>query len=578
MGRTLSDQILETLKSVGVRRIYGIPGDTIDTLMESIRVDDDVEFVVCRHEANAAFMASGESRMTGQLAVAVACQGPGANNLLNGLADAAGDQIPVLAITGQVDSDHIGSGMPQESSQLKLFDDIALFNAEARSPINCIEMLHIAINTALTKRGLVHISIPSDVMLQRAVPYPLPVPVTDHDASLVPGDDVLNKAAEAINASKRPAILYGAGARTAADEVIALSEKLEAPLLHTTRSKDIIDNHHPNVLGGIGIMGNHPANHAMHKADLLIIVGCNFAWRQFYPAGTPIVKIDHDPEHLATHIPVTHPVLGSAQPSVSGLLERVDAKSDTAFLVKSRKPLVKLIDDHTFGAKKTKPGKPVHPAALLHAIKQNLTDDAIVCGDSGSTTIWFNNIVQLKPPQRFIWSANLATLGAGMPQAIGASFAEPDRQVVMIAGDGGFQMSIQDIVTAAMYERPIKCFILNNGCYKFIEFEEASHDGNPASGTRFLNPDYAKLAEACHCKGISVSTYDELMPAVEEAMAYDGMVIVDCHVDPDALMIPPAVTTHMALNYMKSEIRSWFAPPSPEILHLASQAEAEAKS
>ena len=264
-------------------------------------------------------------------------------------------------VTGQVDSDRIGSGMPQESSQLKLFDDIALFNAEARSPINCMEMLHIAINTALTKRGLAHISIPSDVMLQRAVPYPLPVPVTDHDASLVPGDDVLNKAAEAINASKRPAILYGAGARTAADEVLALSEKLEAPLLHTTRSKDIIDNHHPNVLGGIGIMGNHPANHAMHKADLLIIVGCNFAWRQFYPAGTPIVKIDHNPEHLATHIPVTHPVLGSAQPSVSGLLERVDAKSDTAFLVKSRKPLVKLIDDHTFGAKKTKPGKPVHP-------------------------------------------------------------------------------------------------------------------------------------------------------------------------------------------------------------------------
>ena len=165
-----------------------------------------------------------------------------------------------------------------------------------------------------------------------------------------------------------------------------------------------------------------------------------------------------------------------------------------------------------------------------------------------------------------------------MPQAIGASFAEPDRQVVMIAGDGGFQMSIQDIVTAAMYERPIKCFILNNGCYKFIEFEEASHDGNPASGTRFLNPDYAKLAEACHCKGISVGTYDELMPAVEEAMAYDGMVIVDCHVDPEALMIPPAVTTHMALNYMKSEIRSWFAPPSPEMVHLASQAEAEAKS
>lgn len=576
MSTNLSDQLLATLKAVGVRRIFGIPGDTIDTLMESLRVDDEVEFIVCRHEENAAFMASGEARITGGLGVAVACQGPGANNLLNGLADAAADRIPVLAVTGQVDSDRIGSGMPQESSQLKLFDDIALFNAEARTPLNLMEMLHIAINAALTERGVAHISVPSDVMLKAAVHYPLPIPVTSHDANLVPGDTVLDEAARAINAAKRPAILYGAGARSAAAEVIALSEKLQAPLLHTTRSKDIIDNNHPNVLGGIGIMGNHPANHAMHEADLLLIVGCNFAWRQFYPAKTPIVKIDHDPEHLATHIPVTHPILGSSKPSIEGLLARVEGNSDDTFLKKSRKPLVKLIDDYTFRAKKTKPGKPVHPAAVMAAIAECMDDDAIVCGDSGSTTIWWNNVVRMKPPQRFIWSANLATLGGAMPQAIGASFAAPDRQVIMIGGDGGFQMSIQDIVTAAMYERPIKCFILNNGCYRFIEFEEATHDGNVASGTRFLNPDYAKLAEACHCTGISVSEYGDLMPAVQEALAHDGPVVVDCHVDPDALMIPPAVTPHMAANYMKSEIKSWFAPPSPEIRALAAQAEAEA--
>jgi thiamine pyrophosphate-dependent acetolactate synthase large subunit-like protein len=576
MSTTLSDQLLATLKAVGVRRIYGIPGDTIDTLMESIRIDDEVEFVVCRHEENAAFMASGEARITGGLGVVVACQGPGANNLLNGLADAAGDRIPVLSITGQVDSDRIGSGMPQESSQLKLFEEIALFNAEARSPLNLMEMMHIAINAALTKRGVAHISIPSDVLLHESIHYPMPVPVTSHDANLVPGDAVLDEAAQAINAAKRPAILYGAGARSAAAEVIAMSEKLHAPLLHTTRSKDIIDNNHPNVLGGIGLMGNHPANHAMHEADLLLIVGCNFAWRQFYPANIPIVKIDHDPEHLATHIPVTHPILGSSKPSVEGLLSRVDANTDDHFMKKSRKPLVKLIDDYTFRAKKTKPGKPVHPAALMAALAEEMDDDAIVCGDSGSTTIWFNNVVRLTPKQRFIWSANLATLGAGMPQAIGASFAAPDRQVIMIGGDGGFQMSLQDLVTAAMYQRPIKCFILNNGCYKFIEFEEASHDGNPASGTELLNPDYAALAESCHCKGISVSDYDELMPAVKEALAHDGPVVVDCHVDPDALMIPPAVTAHMAMNYMKSEIRSWFAPPSHEVKMLAAQAEAEA--
>ena len=576
MARTLSDQVLDTLKSVGVRRIYGIPGDTIDTLMESLRKEPQVEFVVCRHEANAAFMASGESRITGGLGVAVACQGPGANNLLNGLADAASDRVPVLAITGQVASSRIGSGMPQESSQLKLFDEIAVFNAEARTPENLMEMLHIAINAALTKRGVAHISVPSDVMLQNEVHYPLPHPVTDHDAAIVPGDGPLDEAAKAISAAKHPIILYGEGARNAAEEVVALSEKLQAPLIHTTRSKDIIDNHHPNVLGGIGIMGSHPPNHAMHQGDLLIIVGCNFAWRQFYPSNVPIVKIDNDPMHLATHIPVSHPILGSAKSAVQGLLSRVEARTDDRFLVKSRTPLVKLLDQYTFKAKETKPAHPVHPAAVMDAIAQTMDDDAVVCGDSGSTTIWFNNVVRITPPQRFIWSANLATLGGGMPQAIGASFAAPDRQIIMIGGDGGFQMSIQDLVTAAMYERPIKCFILNNGCYKFIEFEEASHDGNVAAGTKFLNPDYAALAEACHCKGISVSEYADLMPAVQEALAHDGPVVVDCHVDPDALMIPPAVTAHMAANYVKSEIKSWFAPPTSEVLHLAKQAEKEA--
>ena len=569
MSRNLSDQVLDTIKSVGITRLYGIPGDTIDTLMESIRKDPEVEFVVCRHEENAAFMASGEARVTGKLAAVVACQGPGANNLLNGLADAAGDRLPVLAITGQVDSDRIGSGMPQESSQLKLFDDIAVFNAEARTPENLMEMLHLAINAALTKRGVAHISVPSDVMLQKETSFPLPVPVTEHDAVITPSAASLEEAAKAINAAKRPMILYGEGSRDAAAEVVALSEKLQAPLIHTTRSKDIIDNRHPNVLGGIGIMGAHPSNHALHQGDLLIVIGSNFAWRAFYPAGVPIVKIDCDPIHLATHIPVTHPILGDAKIAVTELADRLDQRDDDSFLAKSRKPFVKMIDEYTFKAKKTKPGKPLHPAAVVDGIAQNLTDDAIVCGDSGSTTIWFNNIAMLNGTQRFLWSANLATLGGGMPQAIGASFAAPDTQVVMIAGDGGFQMSIQDLVTAAMYERPIKCFILNNGCYRFIEFEEASHDGNVASGTKFLNPDYAALAEACHCKGISVSEYDDLLPAIEAAFAHDGPVVVDCNVDPDALLIPPAVTPHMAANYVKSEIKSWFTAPSDDAKRLA---------
>ncbi|MCH2141688.1 MAG: thiamine pyrophosphate-binding protein [Phycisphaerales bacterium] len=573
MSHTVSDQLLATLKSAGVDRIFGIPGDTIDTLMESIRKEGDVEFVVCRHESNAGFMASGHARVTGRLGVAVACQGPGTNNLINGIADAAGDRVPVLAITGQVDSSRIGSGMPQESSQLQLLEDLCLFNVEARSPENLMEMLHIAINTALTRRGLVHISVPSDVMLGRPVKQSPPVFVRGSDSQLIPSAASLDAAAAAIATAKRPAILYGEGARGCADAVVALSEKLQAPLIHTTRSKDIIDNHHPNVLGGIGIMGGHPANHALHQSDLLIVVGSNFAWKEFYPHGVPIVKIDRDPLHLATHVNVKHPVHSDAAPAVQGLLDRVEARSDTHFLEKSRKPLVKLIDDFVFRAKETKAGKPIHPAAMVYGILEHLEDDAIVVGDSGSTTIWFNNIARLNGKQRFIWSANLATLGGALGQAIGASMACPGRQVVLIAGDGGFQMSLPDIVTAAMYRCPIKCFVLNNGAYRFIEFEEASHDGNVASGTRLLNPDYAKLMESCHGKGLSVFEYGDIKPNFQAAFEHDGLALVDCHCDPLATLIPPAVTPHMAANYVKSEIKSWFTPPSEEVQRLRALAE-----
>ena len=568
MGHTVSDQVLATLKSAGVDRIFGIPGDTIDTLMESIRKDDDVEFVVCRHESNAGFMASGHARMTGRLGVAVACQGPGTNNLINGIADAAGDRIPVLAITGQVNNDRIGSGMPQESSQLQLLEDLCLFNVEARSPKNLMEMLHIAINTAMTRRGLVHISVPSDVMLGEPVKQSPPVFVSASDSVLTPSPASLDAAVDAIKAAKKPSILYGEGARACPELVVALSEKLQAPLIHTTRSKDIIDNTHPNVLGGIGIMGGHPANHALHKSDLLIVIGSNFAWKEFYPHGVPIVKIDRDPLHLATHVSVKHPIHSDATPAVQGLLDRVEARTNDHFLVASRKPLVKLIDDYVFRAKETKAGKPIHPAAMIYGILEHLEDDAIVVGDSGSTTIWFNNIAKLNGKQRFLWSANLATLGASMGQAIGASLACPGRQVVLIAGDGGFQMCLPDIVTAAMYGCPIKCFILNNGAYRFIEFEEATHDGNVSSGTRLLNPDYAKLMESCHGKGLSVFEYADIKPNFAAAFEHDGLALVDCHCDPLAMLIPPAVTAGMAANYMKSEIKSWFTSPSEEVKRL----------
>ena len=559
--KNISTQIVDILKSAGIKRIYGIPGDTIDTLMESIRADKEMEFVLARHEANAGFMASGEARVTERFGVAVACQGPGANTLLNGLADAAQDGIGVLAITGQIDTDLISTDMPQGQNQLQLFEDITLFNAEARSPQNLIEILHVAINTAL-QGGVAHISIPSDIMKSRGVAYKKVPFVSYKDARLVPSDKSIRDAAAAINSAEKIALLYGEGARGAAKSVVELAEKLKAPLIHTTRSKDMIDNTHEHLLGGIGLMGSHPANEALHACDLLLIVGSNFAYKRFYP-DAKVVKIDKNAMHLATHVAVDYPVHADALSALGALLEAVEQKEDTSFLRSFKTAFLQHLDTFLFAYKKRDPDNLIHPAAVVDEVMLYLDKEGILCGDSGSATIWINNVARFKAGQRFIWSANLATLGAAFGQAVGAHLATK-REVAVIAGDGGFQYSISDLVTAAMYKVPVKCFILNNGAFKFIEFEERSHDGNVPSGTKLLNPDYAALAEASFCKGIKAENYTELKAAVKAAFMHDGPVVVDCQVDPGALLIPPAVNTQMAYNYLKSEIKSWFTTSTQE--------------
>jgi pyruvate dehydrogenase (quinone) len=283
----------------------------------------------------------------------------------------------------------------------------------------------------------------------------------------------------------------------------------------------------------------------------------------FYP-NTPIIKIDNNPLHIATPIPTRHAIWADAKPSVEMLLKKTKQRVDDTFLNSSAKVACRHIDELMFDHKVSKDGKLVHPAAIVEKITSALEKDAILVGDTGSTTIWINNIAKLNGKQRFLWSATLASLGGSIGQAIGASFAAPEKQVVLIAGDGGFQMGSQDLVTAAMYGRNIKCFILNNSTYRFIEFEQASHDGNAPAGTKFLNPDYVKLAEACHFKGFRIKNYSEIDSVIKEAMLHDGPVVVDCYVDPNALLIPPAVTPGMAFNFTKSVIKSWFKVSSDD--------------
>lgn len=552
----ISDQILNILTQIGVNRIYGIPGDTIDSLMESIREQSKVKLIVLRHEETGAFACAAQAKLTNQIAVCVACQGPGANHLINGLYDAKADRVPVLAITGSVPSDLIGTRMPQETNQIKLFDDCTVFNAEARSAKNVPIILEQAINTALSKRGPAHVSIPSDIMRMPAVEWQLSqLPKAE---IFMPDQQQIDAAAMVLNKANKVAILYGEGSRDASKELIQIAEKLQAPLIHTTRSKDIVANDHVNCIGGMGLMGSVAANHAMKECDALLIVGSNYAWREFYPKQVPTVQIDREASHIGIRTNVTHPLLGDSQLTLTSLIKKIEQKDQANFLTACKKKNAGILSHLAFDPKKSKDGDPIHPQAFMQKLSEHVNDDTIFAVDAGTITIWANNILKIKKDQRFIWNANLASLGNGLPYAIASQLEYPNRQVIALCGDGGFQMSIMDLPTVVMYQLPIIIVVYNNSAYRFIELEEQG-EGNPTFGTKFVNPDYAKLAEAHGMQGLVVKNYSDIDNAIKTALSAKQPFLLDVLINPEELIIPPVINKDQALHFAESQIRSWFA-------------------
>ena len=567
MGQTVSDQIVEFLLEAGVRHVFGIPGDTIDSLMEALRKKPELRFVLVRHEETGAFAASAQAKLSGRLAVCVGCQGPGAIHLLNGLYDAALDRVPVLAITGQVDTSLIGTRAVQEINQIGLFSDVSVYNQEVRSAKNLPSVLEQAIRMAYAAPGVAHLSIPSDIMQSQAFPGAVPMPSVlagQRVLSPEPPLSVLQEFARILEGKKRVAILYGDGARGAGEPLLALSDRLNAPLVYTTRSKDVLSNGHPHVMGGIGLMGSRAGNHAVTHAEVLLVVGSSFAFREYYPEEIPILQIDRDPSRIGLHVPATHGLVSSSVRALELLNGIVSPNPDRAFLES-------CIQQHRSEWRRQEridpasslPGK-VSPEAVMGEIGRRALDNTVFCVDSGTVTVLANNYLHLREGQRFLWSWNLGSLACALPYALGAGLLEPHNPVVVLAGDGGFEMLLGDLSTLSQYRVPALVVVFNNGSLRFIEYEEM-RDGNPPWGTRFVNPDYARVAEAFGFRGIRVESGDQLAPAMDQAFSTNGTVIVDIAVDPEALWIPPVLNARMVTGYLTSRIRSFFAKSPPGI-------------
>jgi len=555
MGKTLSDQVVQILTDAGINHAYGVPGDAIDLILASIHRRKDFNFYLTRHEESAGFMASAQAKLTGEMGVVLACQGPGAAHLLEAMYDAKMDKVPMLAITGQIESANIGTNTVQEINQILLYEDATCFNREVRTANNLIEILQLAIQTAKVKKGVAHVSIATDVLRQAAVKYKPNTAVYNLPFDLTPKEKMIQKSADILNSKKNVTILYGGGCLHAKDELLKVAELLNAPIVHTVRSKDIIDNNNKHYSGGIGFKGSKNGCYYVKKCDALLVVGCSFAWKDFYPENVPIIQIDIDPERVGVRCGIEIGLLGDAALTLNKLANKLKQKTDAKFLASAQKAHLDAIKTLDKKAEVKDKATVISSPNLTNIISQNLKEDAIVTVDAGTVSVWTNNWLRLNGKQRLIGSTELGTLGFGMPAAIGCKLAMPEKQVVALCGDGGFQMTMGDFSTAVKYNLPIVVIIYNNFAYHFIELEQMK-EGVEQCYTKLNNPDYAKVAEAFGGVGFTVTELSKLESTIKEAFKSEKPCIVDVHVDPNELIQPNKITLSLAAHFVEGMIRT----------------------
>jgi len=553
---TVSDILLEILHAHGVRQLFGIPGDAINDVIDAVRRQDRIRFVGVRHEESGAFAASAQAKLTGELTACVGTAGPGAIHLLNGLYDAKLDHAPVLAVTGQVATGFIGTEAHQEVHLERLFADVAVYSetvtTEAQVPNVFLEACHAAI----AHRGVAHVSLPTDVSGRSATLGSHRRTEAAAAGRISPAVADCEQAVKLIDESEKIAILAGFGCAGAREELLAFAERLKAPIVRTLKAKEVVDDGHEMCIGGLGMLGGAPAVKAMDRCDLLIMVGTDFPYRDFYPEGARVLQIDLQPTRIGKRHPVDIGLVGHAGPTMAKLTELADADRSPRFLEDMQAAMRSWLEHQDKAG--TSDDVPINPPRVLHELTDAAPEDAIFCCDTGTITAWSARHLRLTPGQRYTLSGGLASMAFALPAAIGAQLAYPDRRVFALAGDGAFAMLMGDFVTAVKYELPVVCIVLNNAKLAFITLEQEAK-GLPDWGTDLRNPDFAAFARACGGEGIAVDKPGDIRPAIEQALSSGKPSIIDVTVDPDALIMPPRIELSQAMNFGLAKVRELFA-------------------
>ncbi|MEK4630958.1 MULTISPECIES: pyruvate oxidase [Bacillus] len=553
-SKTAGHVMTELLEQWGVGHIYGIPGDSINEFIEELRHErNNLTFIQTRHEEVAALAAAAEAKLTGQIGVCLSIAGPGAVHLLNGLYDAKADGVPVLAIAGQVASDEIGRDSFQEIKLEQMFEDVAVFNQQVHTAEALPDLLNQAIRTAYSKKGVAVLTVSDDLFAQKIKREPVYTSPIYLKADIEPKKEHLVTCAQYINNAKKPVILAGQGLKSAKEELLAFADKAAAPIVITLPAKGVVPDSHPHFLGNLGQIGTKPAYEAMEECDLLIMLGTSFPYRDYLPDDTPAIQLDSDPAKIGKRYPVNAGIVSDAALGLKELTEYIEYKEDRRFLdacTEHMKHWWKEIEKD-----ETEATHPLKPQQVIARLQDAAAENAVLSVDVGTVTVWMARHFKMKK-QDFIVSSWLATMGCGLPGAIAASLAEPERQSIAICGDGGFSMVMQDLPTAVKYKLPITVVILNNENLGMIEYEQRVK-GNIDYVTQLQNVDYAAFAKSCGAKGIKVTKHEELAPAFHEALNSNEPVVIDAVIG-DEPPLPGKITYGQAKGFSKYMLKNFF--------------------
>lgn len=539
----------------GVDHIYGLPGDSINEFIDDLRAKkEEIDFIHVRHEEVAALSAAAYGKLTGKLGVCLSIAGPGAVHLLNGLYDAKKDEAPVLALVGQVKSHLVGTDAFQEINLQQLFDDVSVYNERVESAEQFPDMLNQAIKTAYAQKGVAVLIIPDDLSAVKhkdTQHFSAPILAKSH---AVPAQESLIAAAKMINHAKKPVILAGKGCFGARDELQRFAEKIGAPVIASLLGKGVIPDLHPNHLGNLGQIGTRPAYQAMQEADLLLLIGTSFPFREFLPKDAPAIQFDLNPVKIGKYYPVQLGVAGEAKIALSWLNENVNAAEDVSFLQKYQEKMKDWRAD--LQKDQNAVSDSITSPQIMAEIQKIMKDDAILSLDVGSITVWAAKHLNLTN-QKLVVSGWMATMGCGVPGAIAAKRAFPDQQVIAICGDGGFQMVMHDFATAVAYKMPMVVVVVNNSELGLINYEQASI-GHLHYATENGSIDFAQFAESCGGVGIRVEKREDLANALQRAALADKPVVVDVVVSKDLAPLPGKITYHQAIHYGEYVIKEFF--------------------